>query len=359
MLASNPMMGLALSRFRRSTAALLLAVLAWSSGCAVRQPMVEPTFAARSFTPARIALLPPAIFMTFDEVGDNDPKKSDALRQQVTTEAMRLIIAELTRRGYDVDTRARYDGVFGKNGEILVGPGELSWLSNAVLDFANSPQGGPEGRLQPPAFVAPDLARKVGWATQSDTLLYLNIKGVVVSKGKVTAQVLAGAAIVAFVVLMYLLMSQGSRGGGSRSRSSPAGGGAAAAPSTGAVAPIAGSPTNAFVAPRGRGSMGGGGGGRTYGRSHSGPSFGVGVGVMVPLDGPSHTHQGRVVQDEDEAFSGDDLYVSMTMVSATDGRVLWHIRENVDVEADQTLEMQRLFRRYGDAIPPSLGHPGR
>lgn len=350
-----------LPRLRSRAAAWLLTSLAWASGCAVTQPQVEPFFQSRTYTPGRIAVLPPTVHMMFDEIGDNDPRKGEALKRQVIDESMRLISLELRRRGYEVNQSARWDGVPGPDGSWLVTGAELARLANSTLMFANGEQGGLEGPVQQPAFIAPDMARKVGWATQSDAILYINLKGVVVSPGKITAQVLGAAAIVAVVVLTIILLSQSKGGGSSPSRArAPSGGAApvASAPSGGGspLPPAAGAPTTAAVVPRGRGSYGGGGTRyrhppRTYSSVH------VGVGVMVPLDGPTHTHEGRVAEDEDEdeVFAGDDLYVSMTLLSAHDGRVLWHVRENVDVEADQPAEMQALFRKYGEMIPPALG----
>ena len=50
--------------------------------------MIEPAFEARTYTPARIAILPPAVFMVFDQYGDNDPQKNYALGQAVTQQTV-------------------------------------------------------------------------------------------------------------------------------------------------------------------------------------------------------------------------------------------------------------------------------
>jgi hypothetical protein len=60
------------------------------------------------------------------------------------------------------------------------------------------------------------------------------------------------------------------------------------------------------------------------------------------------------VADEDEAFAGDEIHVSLTLVSAYDGRVLWHIRDSVDVEADHPQELESFVHRYVGLLPPSL-----
>src|SRR6185436_1648919 len=92
------------------TAALMLAVLAWAAGCAsAPRPAIEPAFAARTYTPVRIALLPPDVFMVVDEVGDNDPVKSEALRQQVIAEVVKFSGEAFRRRGYELDLSARWD----------------------------------------------------------------------------------------------------------------------------------------------------------------------------------------------------------------------------------------------------------
>jgi hypothetical protein len=73
----------------------------------------------------------------------------------------------------------------------------------------------------------------------------------------------------------------------------------------------------------------------------------------VPLEGPIHTHGGQLAA-EDELFAGDDVYFTMTLVSAVDGRVLWHLRDNVDVEADDPADVARFIDRTLASLPPSL-----
>src|SRR5436190_349057 len=187
-LASLAMKG-HLTRLRLSAAALLLAATGWAAGC-TPHPMVEPAFANRAYTPARIALLPPAVFMVYDEFGDNDPQKSWQLGVNATQQLVPMMTAELQRRGYDVSLAARWDGVYEPGGQQLVSAQELNGLAGAIVQFANSPAGGGKGPMTQPAFIAPELAARVGWATQSDALLYMNVKGVVVSPGKRTAQIL-------------------------------------------------------------------------------------------------------------------------------------------------------------------------
>ena len=116
--------------------------------------------------------------------------------------------------------------------------------------------------------------------------------------------------------------------------------------------PAAGTPAQAhFAAPRGYGRPPPGGGGRVYGGSHV--SFGLGVGMVVPLDGPEATHEGAVA-DDDSAFAGDQAYVTMSLISTYDGRVLWHLRQSVDVELDNPKDVERFVGRVLDSIPPSL-----
>lgn len=344
---------------------LVLAVTAWAAGCGTPHPMVEPAFAARAYTPARVALLPPDVFMVYDQYGDNDPQKSYALGVQVANQTARLVTDALRQRGYDVDFSATRDGVRGADGNYLVTGPELGWLVDSILRFSNSPAGAEQGQAKTPAFVSPELAAKVGWATNADSLLYLNIKGSVVSKGKRTAQVLGVVffvVIVAAIVALVIAESGGghSRGGG-HSPSLPAGG---APPQAVRAAPVTGwssgaaraapgpAPTQAIAAPRGYGQAPVRSGGHVYG----GPRVSLGVGVIVPLDGPVHTHEGQVA-DQEAYFAGDQLYVSMTLVGAQDGRVLWHLRDDFDVAADKPQDMQRFVQRVFDTLPPSLGGP--
>ena len=104
------------------------------------------------------------------------------------------------------------------------------------------------------------------------------------------------------------------------------------------------------VAPIGRGSrLPPAGPGRTYGGG-GGPHIGIGVGIIVPLDGPGYTHEGEVTHD-DEWFAGDQLYVSMTLVNAADGRVLWHFRNDLDFDVQDPKDVQALVNRLVGAIP--------
>ena len=359
----SPRGALALARLRVSATAICLAAASWTAGCATPRPMMEPAFAQRAYTPARIAVLPPAVFMVYDQYGENDPRKSWELGQAVTQQTVTQISEELRRRGYDVNLQARWDGIHDGNGQLLVPSNELGWLANSIVQFANSEAGGGEGPMQSPAFVAPELARKIGWATQSDALLYVNMKGVAVSQGKRTAQVVGTVLFVVVVVaIIAMLMSQGRDGGRSELPTTGSSGGrgvprSAMAPgATSSVASGSGRPTAAVVgaAPVGRGNYAGRGGGRVY-RSAPRVSTGVhvGVGVMVPIDGNEHTHEGQVA-DEDDVYAGDEIRVSMTLVSAHDGRVLWHIRDSVDVEPDNPHDVQQFVQRYMSLIPQSL-----
>ena len=69
--------------------------------------------------------------------------------------------------------------------------------------------------------------------------------------------------------------------------------------------------------------------------------------------GPVYTHDGNVDYD-DPMFAGDELYVSMTLVSTYDGRVLWHTRDNVDLEADRPDHIEQLVHAFIDTLPPAL-----
>lgn len=357
----------ALARLRLAAATICLTAAVWSAGCATPRPMVEPVFAARTYTPARIALLPPAVFMVLDQYGDNDARQSWQLGRDVTQQLVPAIADQLKQRGYDVSLQARWDGIFDDNGQLLVPSNELGWLANSIVQFANSEFGGGQGEMKAPAFVTPELARKVGWATQSDALLYVNMKGVSVTKGKRTAQIIGTVFIVVIVAAIIALMIAQSRegrrsevpgtGGGATRGGQPAAGSAFAGTGAMAAAPVAGArPTTAAVAPPvGRGRYGADrGGGRVY---RSGPrvssGVNVGVGVMVPMGGHEHTHQGRVA-DQDDMYAGDEVQVSLTLVSAHDGRVLWHIRDSVDIDPAKPPELQGFVQRYVGLLPQSL-----
>jgi len=370
-----------LARLRAQALALVMAVAAWSGCATAHAPLVDPALTSGAYVPARIAVLPPDVFIVLDQVGDNDPAQSAALGQTVSTETVQLVEKALRARGYDVDLSARWDGILAADGSVLVSRDELGWLANGVLQFGNSPDGSGQGALARPIYVAPELAAKVGWATRSDAVLYLNVKGVTTTAGKRAASILAGVFIVAIVAVVILALVANSKGGGSGSPSlggsgfrgqpvaraapssafhgTPPVGHAALMPSGGGFrgAPAAGAPR---VAPGGGGWRGGGPTalaphppGRVFA---GGPHVAFGVGVVVPLDGPVYTHDGDV-QHEDEVFAGDELYASMTLVSTDDGRVLWHARQPLDLDAEDQQDVARMVDDFLASMPPRGGWP--
>jgi hypothetical protein len=361
-----------LRSLRGSVLALVLACIGWSAGCATPGPMMDPYYASGAYTPTRVAVLPPDVFVVLDQVGDNDDVKSAALGQAVSNETVRLAEQTLRARGYDVDLSARWDGIIARDGSVLVNRDELGWLANGVLQFGNSPAGGGHGPMTVPQYVAPELAAKVGWATQSDALLYVNVKGVTTTNGKRAASILAGVFIVFIVAAIVLAVVASSKGGGGGGSGKPSGLGSGSggsgwrgapvsrsAPSTGGG--LRATPPGSAPAP----SPGRGGWGGTPGRAYparpvgapvygGGPHVGIGVGVWIPLDGPVYTHDGNVGHD-DEWFAGDELYVSMTLVSTYDGRVLWHARENLDLDADDNRDVDRMVQSFLGQLPPRGG----
>src|SRR3569832_1806472 len=86
-------------------------------------------------------------------------------------------------------------------------------MADHILQLAKSPSGGQEGPLAVPQIIATELAAKIGWATQSESLLNVNMKGVTTSNGKRTAAIL-GAAIIALVEVLIARATSKSSGHG-------------------------------------------------------------------------------------------------------------------------------------------------
>jgi hypothetical protein len=366
-------------RLRGSALALVAACAAWAGGCATQRPFADPVFASGAYAPARIAVLPPDVFVVLDQVGDNDDAASAALGAQVSSQTVAAVERSLRARGYDVDLSSRWDGIVAQDGQVLVSRDELGWLANGVLQFGNGQGSGA------PGVVAPELAAKVGWATRSDALLYVNVKGVATTSGKRAAGVVAAVFIVFIVAAIILALAASSKGGGGGNgspsklggggggspgkgigawRGTPSGAGSGGggtwhgSPSTGSgVGSWRGAPPAASPGRSGGGAWRSGaapvGSAPVYG---GGPRVGFGVGVFVPLDGPVYTHDGSVSHD-DELFAGDELYVSMTLVSTYDGRVLWHDRQELDLDADDPADVDRMVGAFlarfpGRGAPP-------
>jgi hypothetical protein len=83
-----------------------------------------------------------------------------------------------------------------------------------------------------------------------------------------------------------------------------------------------------------------------------GPGVNVGVALVVPLDEPVYTHDGSVAYD-DPMFAGDELYVSMTLVSTYDGRILWHAHDSLDLEAEDNRDVDRMVQTFLGGLPPA------
>jgi hypothetical protein len=328
-------------------------------------PQIDSAFAARAYTPGRIAVLPPDVFVVLDQFGDNDPGASAALGQQVSAETLRAVSAGLSRRGYDVDLSSAWDGVHGPDGSVLVGGDEVGALARSIVMFGNSADGAVTGQLATPAQIAPDLAARVGWATQASAVLYVNVKGVVTTPGKQAATVLAVVFIVVIIAAIVLAMSSSKGGGGhaTPSHSSP-GFRAPAAGRAPPAAPLRVPPRGAApaIASRTAGAppVGGWRGGvRPVGHPRGGPVYvggGIDVGIVVPIDEAVMTHDGSVGY-EDPMFAGDEVYVSMTLVSTYDGHVLWHARQSLDVQANKPEDVDRMVEAFLNTLPPALPPP--
>jgi len=340
--------------------AMPLALLAWA-GCATTvQPQIDTGFAAGAYTPARIAVLPPDVFVVIDQVGDNDPVQAAALGGQVSAQTLQAIADALHRRGYEVDLSAGWDGIRAADGSMLVSADEMGALARSIVAFANSRDGALTGALAAPAQIAPDLAARVGWATQSGAALYVNVKGVVTTPGKEAATILAAVFIVVIVAAIILVLAASAKHGGGNAPRASSGPRAPAIGRAPPAAPLRAPPAAAApaIASRtpGRPPVSGWHGGTRPiaprgGRVYVGPA--IGLNVVVPLDEPVYTHDGTVAYD-DPMFAGDEVYVSMTLISTYDGHVLWHARQALDLEVNHPEDVDRMVGAFLETLPPAL-----
>jgi len=355
-----------------SSLSICLAVLAWSAGCATApRPLVDSGYAAGAYTPGRIAVLPPDVFVVLDQVGDNDPVESAAIGQAVAAEMGGAIDRSLRGRGYDVDLLPRWDGVYAPDGQPVPGGESLEGLARGMVAFASSRDGGRQGPTALPPRVAPELAANVGAATQADAVLYVNVKGVVTTPGRETATVLGVVFFVVIVAAIVLVLASQKGGGGGAphwhgapAAHAPAGTAWRAAPVGTAARPAALRPAALHPAPTPRPAAAPpvnawrGARGRPVVR-RGGPLYvggGVNLFVAVPIDEPVYTHDGSIAYD-DPFFAGDEVYVSMTLVSTADGRVLWHARDALDLEANRPADVERMVQTFLATLPPALPAP--
>ncbi|MBV9882728.1 MAG: single-stranded DNA-binding protein [Sphingomonadaceae bacterium] len=146
---------------------------------------------------------------------------------------------------------------------------------------------------------------------------------------------------------LVLLDSRGGGGGGKMPVSPTRATHRATAPPPAAGVPLAGHPAG----PVGRGVLrppAAGAPVRAYGGG--GPSAFVGVGVAVPLEGPESTHDGTV-EDSNDVLANDQIWVTMTLVSAADDRVLWHFRHDLDVDPAKPADVDRAVDAVLGALP--------
>ena len=145
--------------------------------------MIEPAFAARSYTPVanRACCRPTCSWCSINS--------ATTIRWRRRRWARRC-----RRRPSPRSTRgcaaAATTSICRRAGTASSRPTGRCWSTAttsagwrpAITQFASSPEGGGGGPMTQPAFVAPELAARVGWATQSDALLYVNVKGVTVTR---------------------------------------------------------------------------------------------------------------------------------------------------------------------------------
>ena len=290
---------------------------------------------------------------------------------------MGAIDRSLRSRGYDVNLLPRWDGVYGPDGAPVPGGEALEGLARSIIYFASSTDGAREGAIGAPPRVAPELAAQVGAATQADAVLYINVKGVVTTPGRQTATILTGVFIVVIVAALILMLASQKGGGGHGIGRAELCRTATAATAAGARRPqpadrrdrpsdrragMAAARRWRWRSPRPRCASYRRLAGRTIaaGSGRGGPVYvggGGNLNLVVPLEEPVYTHDGSIAYD-DPVFAGDELYVSMTLVSTYDGRVLWHARDALDLEANNPAHVDRMVQDFMNTLPPALPPTG-
>ena len=127
-------------------------------------------YAARAYTPGRVAVLPPDVFVVVDQVGDNDPAQAAALGQQVSGE----MVPPRRRR---CCARVATTSICPRAGTGSPGPdgngaGQRARISAASRTACSrsrtAPTAANEGALARRAWSRPSSRRASAAATQSD-----------------------------------------------------------------------------------------------------------------------------------------------------------------------------------------------
>ena len=114
----------------------------WLGGCAsAPRPMIDSSFAARAYTPARITVLPPDVFIVVDEGGDTIPRGPRRWASRSPHKRARRSNRRCVRRGYDVDFR--WAGTASTlRTAARSSPRQLGCDRNGIVSFANQPRRG-------------------------------------------------------------------------------------------------------------------------------------------------------------------------------------------------------------------------
>ena len=324
-----------LSRMRRSPSSVLLAALAvglLASGCAGTESILMQDRALGSLEIGRVDLLPVDFYLHIDDVEATDETARDRLNQEVSESIEGWTRRFLSESGYLLGNRITWAGTSGARGFV---PGRvIEDMALDLLDFINDEEP-PEGLGDHARFVATDALEQLVAATSSDAVLYVNGKASVESEAKRTRKmIIAVCCFIISAAFLYLIFKQ-SKGSGSSGRST-------------ALRP--GSPRGGRHRPARM---------RAAARRPRfyGPNLHVGFYTPIFIHSDRRRPHGgyQVEEESDDELQGDRLWLSFTLVSSKDGRVLWHSRQVVNLDATDHTVIEELMAEMMQSFPELSG----
>jgi hypothetical protein len=324
---------LVLGSARCSWLGVSLSAWAWSAGCSYRAfPVVDRDFAAGVRTPTRIAILPPDSWVTVEGMTLSMPDLVK-LNRTISFKMRQMLGDELRRRGYDVDLRALWEGIQNQDESMSVSAEEMSRFARAIMDYGASPEAHEHGMMSKTSTIWPELTAKIGRGTAADAIMMVGMEGIA-SEGGDDSDAIAGAILVILLIGIIVLAVASANSHGHSGSFGGTGGGThhASGPSPHAALDLIAHAGNLV--------------GNVAYLAQSTPSTGR---ACLPTDvSPCAYEPGMAPNPIPQQ---KNIRVAMTLVSSRDGKVLWHLADEIQLLATDMTKLSRFIAACMDSVP--------